>query len=85
MLRSTRPHFSTLSYYSNISFMFSAGLLIVVCVLLFISYDEIRDRLKKFGSAFRTLLRIRKSLTPKVKVKHVSEVIGKEVGHVFDL
>jgi hypothetical protein len=85
MQRNTRPQFSTLSYYSHISLMFSAGLLIVCFVLLFICYDEIRDRLKKFASVFSTLLIIRKSLTPKVKVKHCDVAIGKEVGHVFDL
>jgi hypothetical protein len=85
MQRFTRPHFSALSYYSNISFMFSAGLLVLVVVLLFITYDEGRERIKKFVMTFALLLKIRKSLTPKVKVKQVDKEVGKELGDLFDL
>jgi hypothetical protein len=84
MSRFTRPHLNVLSYYSNISLMFSAGLLVLVFVLLFIAYDEGWDRVKKFMKAFGQLLRIRKSLTPKIKVKHVAEEMEKEISHLFD-
>jgi hypothetical protein len=85
MPRFTRPDFSALNYYSNVSLMFSAGLLVLVFVLLFIAFDEARDRVVKFVSVFDTLLSVRKSLTPKVKVRQVNETVRREVCHVFDL
>jgi hypothetical protein len=84
MSRFTGSHFNALSYYSNISVMFSAGLLILVFVLLFIAYNEGWERIKKFVKAFAQLLRIRKSLTPKIKVKHVADEVEKEISHLFD-
>jgi hypothetical protein len=85
MPRSIRPPFSALNYYSNISLMFSAGLLVLLFVLLFIAFDEVRDRLIKFVRVFDTLLGVRKSLTPKVKVRQVDELVRREICHVFDL
>jgi hypothetical protein len=64
--------------------MFSAGLLVLVFVLLFITYDEGRERIKKFVKAFGQLLTIRRSLTPKIKVKHVAEEVDREISHLFD-
>jgi hypothetical protein len=84
MSRFIRPHFNVLSYYSNVSVMFSAGLLVLVFVLLFVAYDEGWERIKKIVKAFGQLLRIRKSLTPKIKVKHVAEEVEKDISHLFD-
>jgi hypothetical protein len=85
MARFIRPHFTTLSYYSNISLMCSAGLIIVVFVLLVITHDELRNRIRKFVNVFVVLFNIRKSLSPKVRVRHVDAEMGREIGRVFDL